>query len=57
MEKITENDSIKENAIRLAKHHKLHCDGETCDISLCLLRRALEKAGIILNEEERKVFS
>jgi len=56
METITEKQAIKENAIKLASHHKKHCDGAECDISLYLLRRALDLAGIELNDEEKRIF-
>lgn len=53
----TEKQVIKENAIKLAEHHKTHCIGQECDISLYLLRRALELAGIVIFEHEKKHFS
>ena len=56
METITEQQSVKENAIRLAIHHRKHCDGRECDISLYLLRRALEMAGIELTDKEKRHF-
>jgi len=56
METISEKQAIKENAMRLAEHHKKHCDGQNCDISLHLVRRALELAGIDLTEDEKRLF-
>jgi hypothetical protein len=56
MEKITEKTAVKENAIRLANHHIQHCNGETCNISLYLLRRLIEMAGIELTENEKRKF-
>lgn len=55
-ETITEKQAIKENAIRLAEHHKKHCEGPDCNISLYLLRRALELAGIKLDAAEKRLF-
>ena len=55
-EKIEERQAIKENAIRLVKHHKKHCDGESCNISLYLLKRALDLAEIKLNDDEKRIF-
>uniref|UniRef100_A0A6H1Z7W4 Uncharacterized protein n=1 Tax=viral metagenome TaxID=1070528 RepID=A0A6H1Z7W4_9ZZZZ len=51
-----EKKAITENAIRLAEHHKKHCDGLTCGISLYLLRRALDLAGINLTRDEKRLF-
>lgn len=46
----------KENIIKIAKHHKKHCDGEKCTISLWLLILTAERAGIKFNKEERLLF-
>jgi len=56
METITEKQAVKENAIRLAKHHREHCEGPDCNISLYLLRRALDMAGIKLTDDEKEIF-
>jgi hypothetical protein len=56
METITDEQVVKENAIRLAEHHKKHCDGADCNISLYMVRRLLEMAGIELSDEEKKIF-
>jgi hypothetical protein len=48
---------VKENAIKLAEHHKRTCEGEECGISLHLLYVMLNGLGIELTEEERtKLF-
>jgi len=55
----TENDLeevLKRNVIRLVEHHKKYCEGSECDISLFLVKEIVEKAGIILTEEEIKLF-
>jgi len=51
-----EKTAIKENAIRMADHHRKHCDGRGCDISLHLLKRALDLAGIELSHNEQLKF-
>lgn len=43
---------LKENAIALARHHRKHCEGEDCTISLILLMELLTKAGIKLKKRE-----
>ena len=53
---ITENEALKINLINLAKHHKKHCEGIDCNISLYLLRKVGEKAGIEFTIDELKYF-
>lgn len=48
----TELSAIKDNAILLAQHHRKHCDGKGCTISLYLLYRALVLAGVELTDKE-----
>ncbi len=56
-ERLTLEDILRKNAIRLAKNHKKHCKGENCSISLALLRELLRgKHKINLTEEEERVF-
>jgi len=47
---------LKKNAIRLAKHHKKNCDGETCAISLYMIYELLKEAGINVTRDEMKHF-
>ncbi len=47
---------LKKNAMALAKHHRKHCDGEHCTISLYLLRLMAEKAGVKFTEYQKGVF-
>ncbi len=54
MRDITENEMLKESAIRIALDHKAHCPGESCGIALWTLLRLLSLAGIDLTEEERE---
>ena len=56
MAKITEKQAVKENAIRMAEHHRKHCEGEDCNISLYLLKRALDLADIKLDRAESLKF-
>ena len=53
---ITEEEAFKINLINLAKHHKEHCHGEDCNISLYLLRKVGEKAGIVFTDDEKRYF-
>jgi hypothetical protein len=56
--KMSENikQVLKLNAIETAKHHKLHCCGESCNVSLSMLSSLLVEAGITLTKEERSNF-
>ena len=54
-QKEMEKQAIKENTIRLADHHRKHCNG-ACNISLYLLRKLLEMGGITLTREEKGKF-
>ena len=56
-QKVSENEVLKENLIRLAKHHKIHCDGIDCDISLMYLLKVAEKAGLEFTNEEKRNFN
>ena len=46
----------KNNIVLLAKHHKKHCDGEECQISLIMLRMFAEEGGIEFTEKEKEIF-
>ena len=50
------NETLKLNAINIAKHHKKHCNGANCLVSLISLRLLLARAGIELTNEEIEVF-
>lgn len=50
------NDLLKLNIINLVKHHRKHCDGPKCNISLYLIEKLVQKAGISLTDEEKKLF-
>lgn len=47
---------LKDNALKLAQHHKKTCGDPECDISLFQLRRLLERAGIPITQEERRIL-
>jgi hypothetical protein len=51
-----DQEILKQNAINLVQHHKKHCDGETCCISVFLVERLIREAGIELTTEESMVF-
>jgi len=46
----------KLNAMELAKHHKKYCEGESCVISLNVLREMAEKVGVKFTKKERELF-
>lgn len=46
----------KNNIVLLATHHKKHCSGEDCQISLIMLRMFAEDGGIKFTEEEQAIF-
>ena len=48
-------DALKAEIIKLALHHKDHCDGE-CNISLFIVRRCAEDIGIEFTDEEKRIF-
>jgi hypothetical protein len=55
-EKMNDDDILKENLIRLAEHHKKHCDGPDCGISLFYVLRVAERAGLKFTYEEKRSF-
>ena len=55
-QKELEEEILKENLIRLAEHHKLHCDGPDCGISLFYVLKVAEKAGLKFTDEEKRSF-
>lgn len=46
LQPISEDDRLRNNAIRLAEHHREHCAGKECTISLHDLYVLLQRAGI-----------
>lgn len=55
VQKIHDRFLIK-NMIKLAKHHKKHCEGEKCDIILNGIPQILDRAGMKLTKKQRGVF-
>ena len=51
------DDVLKENMLRLIAHHKKHCEGETCNISLMWVLEVMKRAGIELTEQDRIRFN
>jgi len=53
---ILEDKILKDNIIKLAKHHKANCNRENCEISLLSLLTVAERAGIKFTTEEVMVI-
>lgn len=49
-------ETYKLNALELAKHHRRRCEGESCIISLNVLRMMAEQCGVEFTEEEAREF-
>ncbi|MFA6570182.1 MAG: hypothetical protein WCT77_02995 [Bacteroidota bacterium] len=56
MKTITEEEALKDNILKLAKEHKDKCHTNGCGISLYLVRKLAEKAGITFTDEEKRIF-
>ncbi len=48
--------AYKINTLELAKHHRKHCEGENCSISLNVLRMMAEECGVEFTDQEKEVF-
>lgn len=46
----------KKNVLRMAEHHKKHCEGRKCNVSLYALMKMSEAAGVEFTEEESTLF-
>lgn len=55
-EQVTLREIMKKNTLALAKHHRKHCSGEHCKISLWLLKEMAEKSGIKFTQHQIKEF-
>lgn len=53
---IEEDKLILTNMLRLADHHRKHCDGASCNISLSFILKLLQRAGISTTLEEASHF-
>jgi hypothetical protein len=49
-------ETLKQNAINLVKHHKEHCHSPDCGVSVFLIEKLIREAGIELTEEESAIF-
>jgi hypothetical protein len=47
---------LKEQAIRIADHHRATCPGETCTVTLSSLADLLRRAGIVVSQAEFRHF-
>ena len=50
------NKAYKLNTLELARHHRKHCEGEECNISLNVLRMMAEQCGIKFTDKELEEF-
>ena len=51
-----EKKTILQNMIRLADHHRKHCDGETCNIILSYIPELLRRAEIEVSKKDAERF-
>lgn len=54
--KADHNNILKENLIKLVDHHKDHCDGSDCGISLYNVLSVAKMAGIKFTDDEVRHF-
>ena len=50
-------ESYKLNVLELAKHHREYCEGESCIISLYVLKMMAEDCGVVFTKEEAEEFA
>jgi hypothetical protein len=48
--------AYKLNTLALARHHRKHCEGEECDVSLTILMMMAEQCGAKFTEKEKELF-
>jgi len=54
---LAEMDQVyKDNMLNLVKYHREHCDGN-CGVSLRQVLSVMLRAGLVVTEEERKLFT
>jgi len=51
-----EKEYLKQQLIRLIKDHRKTCDKSDCNISLSAFLTIAKLAGLVLSEEEKKLF-
>jgi hypothetical protein len=49
-------ETLKQNAINLVKHHKKNCHDGGCGVSVFLVEKLIREAGIGLTKEESQIF-
>lgn len=54
---MTQQQWFAKLALTICEHHKRHCDGATCNISLGSIREMAEAAGAKFTNEEREQFA
>ena len=55
-QRITKEEAYKINLINIAKHHRKHCEGQYCNVSLLLLLEMTERLNVKFSDEEKKLF-
>ncbi len=53
---ISEKQALKENVIRLIKHHRKYCEGAKCNISLSQILKVVQDAGLTFTDNEKRLF-
>jgi len=53
---MTQKEWFAKFALTLAEHHKRHCDGASCNISLGQIREMAEAAGAQFTKAEQEQF-
>ena len=56
MKQITKEELFKLQALKIANHHREHCDGQTCNIMLSVLLEMAIHAGATFTPEEMRDF-
>ena len=56
LKQITQEELFKLQALKIARHHRAHCDGETCNVMLSVLLEMAVKAGASFTPEEMREF-
>jgi hypothetical protein len=57
LDSISNDESLKRNALELVRQHRRDCNSATCNVSLYGIFLLLKRAGIKLTaDEERRVF-
>ncbi len=58
MEKMSKiKKAYRMNVVTLAKQHKRQCTESDCNVSLILLRKMCEEAGIKFTKKQKEIFT